>query len=153
MEFDDDFDVRDLDTASMDFDTIRKAVLDVIRAVGEDPDREGLVNTPDRVSRMYAELLSGYSADPEKIIKGALFNVDYDEMVLVRDIDAGAVSTLMVVGANPVYAAPGDLDLARRRLADAGHQARHRLALLQRRRKDADTERLAQNQRVARLRG
>ena len=66
MEFDDDFDVRDLDTASMDFDTIRKAVLDVIRAVGEDPDREGLVNTPDRVSRMYAELLSGYSADPEK---------------------------------------------------------------------------------------
>jgi len=87
MEFDDDVDVRDLDTANMDFDTIRKAVLDVIKAVGEDPDREGLVNTPDRVSRMYAELLSGYSADPEKIIKGALFNVDYDEMVLVRDIE------------------------------------------------------------------
>ena len=87
MEFDDDVDVRDLDTANMDFDTIRKAVLAVIKAVGENPDREGLVNTPDRVSRMYAELLSGYSADPEKIIKGALFNVDYDEMVLVRDIE------------------------------------------------------------------
>jgi GTP cyclohydrolase I len=87
MEIDDDFDVRDLDTVNMDFETIRKAVLDVIKAVGEDPDREGLINTPDRVSRMYAELLSGYSADPEKIINGALFNVDYDEMVLVRDIE------------------------------------------------------------------
>jgi GTP cyclohydrolase I len=87
MEFDDDFDVRDLESVNMDFETIRKAVLEVIRAVGEDPDREGLINTPDRVSRMYAELLSGYSADPEKIINGALFNINYDEMVLVRDIE------------------------------------------------------------------
>jgi GTP cyclohydrolase I len=87
MEFDDDFDIRDLETVNIDFDTIRKATLEVIRAVGEDPDREGLINTPNRVSRMYAELLSGYSADPEKIINGALFNVDYDEMVLVRDIE------------------------------------------------------------------
>jgi GTP cyclohydrolase I len=87
MEFDDDFDLRELDTANMDFEAIRKAVVEVIRAVGENPDREGLVNTPDRVSRMYAELLSGYAADPEKIINRALFNVDYDEMVLVRDIE------------------------------------------------------------------
>ena len=87
MEFDDDFDVRELEGVDMDFETIRKAVLEVIKAVGEDPDREGLINTPERVSRMYAELLSGYGADPEKIINGALFNVDYDEMVLVRDIE------------------------------------------------------------------
>ncbi len=87
MEFDDDFDVRELDGVTMDFEAIRKAVLDVIKAVGEDPEREGLINTPDRVSRMYAELLSGYSADPVKIINGALFNVEYDEMVLVRDIE------------------------------------------------------------------
>ncbi|HEX5942799.1 MAG TPA: GTP cyclohydrolase I FolE [Anaerolineales bacterium] len=87
MEFDDDFDVRELDGVTMDFEAIRKAVLEVIKAVGEDPDREGLINTPDRVSRMYVELLSGYSADPVKIINGALFNVDYDEMVLVRDIE------------------------------------------------------------------
>ena len=87
MEIDDDFDVRDLDSVNMDFETIRKSVLDVIRAVGEDPDREGLINTPDRVSRMYAELLSGYSVDPEKIINDALFNINYDEMVLVRDIE------------------------------------------------------------------
>ena len=87
MEFDDDFDVRELDAVNMDFDAIKKAVLEVIKALGEDPEREGLVNTPDRVSRMYAELLSGYSADPEKIINGALFNINYDEMVLVRDIE------------------------------------------------------------------
>ena len=87
MEFDDDFDVRELEGVTMDFEAIRKAVLEVIKAVGEDPDREGLINTPDRVSRMYVELLSGYSADPVKIINGALFNVDYDEMVLVRDIE------------------------------------------------------------------
>ena len=87
MEVDDDFDVRDLDTVDMDFDAIRKAVLEIIKAVREDPEREGLMNTPDRVSRMYAELLSGYMADPEKIINGALFNINYDEMVLVRDIE------------------------------------------------------------------
>jgi GTP cyclohydrolase I len=87
MEIDDDFDVRELNGVSIDFETIRKSVLEIIRAVGEDPEREGLINTPDRVSRMYAELLSGYSADPERIINDALFNVDYDEMVLVRDIE------------------------------------------------------------------
>lgn len=87
MEFDDDFDVRDLDRVNIDYEAVRKAVFEVIKAVGEDPEREGLQNTPDRVSRMYAELLSGYSADPQKIINGALFNINYDEMVLVRDIE------------------------------------------------------------------
>jgi GTP cyclohydrolase I len=87
MEFDDDFDVRELDTVHMDFAAIKKAVSEIIKGVGEDPAREGLINTPDRVSRMYAELLSGYGADPEKIINGALFNINYDEMVLVRDIE------------------------------------------------------------------
>jgi GTP cyclohydrolase I len=87
MEFDDDFEIKELDSVDMDFEAIRKAVLEVLRAVGEDPEREGLINTPERVSRMYAELLSGYSSDPEKIINGALFNINYDEMVLVRDIE------------------------------------------------------------------
>ena len=87
MEFDDDFDIQELDSANMDFESIRNAVIEVIKGVGEDPEREGLRNTPDRVSRMYAELLSGYSADPEKIINGALFHINYDEMVLVRDIE------------------------------------------------------------------
>jgi GTP cyclohydrolase I len=87
MELADEFDLRDLDTVNMDFAAIKKAVYEVIKAVGEDPEREGLSNTPDRVSRMYAELLSGYGANPEKIINGALFNINYDEMVLVRDIE------------------------------------------------------------------
>ena len=66
---------------------VKKTVLQLLKAIGEDPDREGLKNTPDRVSRMYVELLSGYTADPEQIINGALFNISYDEMVLVRDIE------------------------------------------------------------------
>jgi GTP cyclohydrolase IA len=87
MEFDDDFDIQDMDFVKMDFESVRKAIIEVIKGVGEDPEREGLRNTPDRVSRMYAELLSGYSTDPEKIINGALFHINYDEMVLVRDIE------------------------------------------------------------------
>ena len=72
---------------NLDVDAARKLIFDLLKAVGEDPDREGLKNTPDRVARMYAELLSGYSEEPIKIINNALFNVDYDEMVLVRDIE------------------------------------------------------------------
>jgi GTP cyclohydrolase I len=87
MDFDDDFDVRDFDRVNIDYEAVRKAVFEIIKAVGENPEREGLQNTPGRVSRMYAELLSGYSADPEKIINDALFDINYDEMVLVRDIE------------------------------------------------------------------
>jgi GTP cyclohydrolase I len=87
MEVDDDFEIQELDNVNMDFESIRNAVIEIIKGVGEDPEREGLKNTPERVSRMYAELLSGYGADPEKIINGALFHINYDEMVLVRDIE------------------------------------------------------------------
>jgi GTP cyclohydrolase IA len=87
MDLDDDFDVQELDHVNIDFESIRHAVTKIIKGVGEDPEREGLRNTPDRVSRMYAELLSGYSSDPDKIINGALFHINYDEMVLVRDIE------------------------------------------------------------------
>lgn len=66
---------------------IRAAVREILRAVGEDPDREGLVNTPDRVARMYEELLVGYHTDPATLINGALFHLNYDEMVVVRDIE------------------------------------------------------------------
>ncbi len=72
----------DIDTAA-----IESAVLSMLRAFGEDPEREGLKNTPNRVARMFPELLSGYSTDPVKLVNGALFNVDYDDMVIVRDIE------------------------------------------------------------------
>jgi GTP cyclohydrolase I len=72
----------DIDTSA-----IESAVLSMLQAFGEDPDREGLKNTPKRVARMFPELLSGYNADPMKLVNGALFNVDYDDMVIVRDIE------------------------------------------------------------------
>jgi len=88
MEYmDDDNGEFSTNLANMDLETAKKAVYSLLQAVGEDPDREGLRNTPDRVARMYSELLSGYGADPAKIINGALFNINYDEMVLVRDIE------------------------------------------------------------------
>ena len=87
MEFDDDVDEEMINETQVDLDTARRLISDLLRAIGEDPEREGLRNTPDRVARMYTELLGGYSMDPERIINGALFNIDYDEMVLVRDIE------------------------------------------------------------------
>jgi GTP cyclohydrolase I len=87
MDLDDDIDDKDYLSDAIDFDTVRRVTFDLLRAVGEDPEREGLRNTPDRVARMYGELLNGYTMDPEKIINGALFHINYDEMVLVRDIE------------------------------------------------------------------
>ncbi|MCS6907546.1 MAG: GTP cyclohydrolase I FolE [Anaerolineales bacterium] len=55
--------------------------------IGEDPTREGLLHTPERVARMYEELTSGYRIDPDQLINGALFDIDYADMVLVREID------------------------------------------------------------------
>lgn len=66
---------------------IENAIRDLLSAVGEDPKREGLQRTPERVARMYDELLAGYRIDPEKMINDAIFDVEYDEMVLVRDIE------------------------------------------------------------------
>ncbi len=66
---------------------IENAIRDLLSAVGEDPERDGLNRTPERVARMYDELLAGYRVDPEKMINDAIFDVDYDEMVLVRDIE------------------------------------------------------------------
>jgi GTP cyclohydrolase I len=71
----------------IDIEAAKKLVFDLLKVVGEDPNREGLKNTPDRVARMYVELLSGYVEEPDRIINNALFQVNYDEMVLVRDIE------------------------------------------------------------------
>lgn len=88
MEYvDDDNEQLDLASVNINIESAKSAVYQLLRAIGEDPEREGLRNTPDRVARMYSELLSGYRADPAKIINGALFDINYDEMVLVRDIE------------------------------------------------------------------
>ena len=66
---------------------IECAVRDILASIGEDPDREGLVRTPNRVARMYGELTAGYHVDPVRLINDAIFDVEYDEMVIVRNID------------------------------------------------------------------
>ena len=66
---------------------IPDAIRTLLEELGEDPAREGLAGTPDRVRRMYAELTDGYRTDPETLLNGASFAVDYDEMVVVRDIE------------------------------------------------------------------
>lgn len=71
----------------IDFDAIEAAVHNTILAVGEDPNRDGLQKTPLRVARMYAELFAGYRMDPAAVVNNAIFEVKYDEMVLVRDIE------------------------------------------------------------------
>lgn len=76
---------------SVDDQTPGRLIPDAIRTLlaelGEDPERAGLVGTPERVRRMYAELTDGYATDPEALLNGAAFEVDYDEMVVVRDIE------------------------------------------------------------------
>src|SRR5204862_8331810 len=61
-------------------------VREVLLEIGEGPDRQGLVGTPARVHRMYTELTAGYHVDPERLINGAIFDVRYSEMVVVKDI-------------------------------------------------------------------
>jgi GTP cyclohydrolase I len=82
-------DIMDVMSPSKDMDlqAIQEAVTKMLTAVGETPARKGLLRTPERVAKMYTELLSGYRVDPNKVINDALFEVTYDEMVIVRDIE------------------------------------------------------------------
>jgi GTP cyclohydrolase IA len=68
-------------------DAIEQSVRVILENIGEDPQREGLLRTPSRVAKMYAELTAGYHVDPHALINEAVFSVDYDEMVMVKDID------------------------------------------------------------------
>jgi GTP cyclohydrolase IA len=87
FDFDDDLSEKELESNGIENGLLEEAISKLIRAVGENPAREGLKFTPKRVARMYSELLSGYHVDPVAMINGALFNITYDEMVLVRDIE------------------------------------------------------------------
>jgi GTP cyclohydrolase IA len=75
---------------SIDHARIERAVREILAAVGEDPDREGLLETPARVARMYAEMFSGLHLDPKVHLRKA-FQEKYDEIVLVRDIAFNSV--------------------------------------------------------------
>ena len=77
----------EMDYKAIDKKKIVDAVSKILSAIGEDPQREGLVRTPHRVANAYEEILGGYTMDPVKLINGALFTVDYDEMVVVKDIE------------------------------------------------------------------
>jgi GTP cyclohydrolase IA len=67
--------------------SLEEAVRTLLAEIGEDPSREGLARTPQRVRRMYDELTAGYHVDPDALINDACFSVDYDEMVVVRDVE------------------------------------------------------------------
>jgi GTP cyclohydrolase I len=87
----DDYVTEDEDSRSASLspasEQIKLAIRSILEGVGEDPERDGLKNTPLRVARMYEEILQGYYADPTTLINGALFEVAYDEMVVVKDIE------------------------------------------------------------------
>lgn len=76
--------------SSVDLARIERAVREILLAVGEDPDREGLRETPARVARMYAELFRGLRADPRRHLK-KVFTEKYDEIVIVKDISFESV--------------------------------------------------------------
>jgi GTP cyclohydrolase I len=77
----------ELNFPPVDLPKIEAATLEILEAVGEDPTREGLLRTPNRVARAYEEILSGYRTDPVKLVNDAIFTVEYNDMVIVRDIE------------------------------------------------------------------
>jgi len=65
---------------------VEEAVRQILQEIGEDPRRPGLLGTPDRVHRMYAELTAGYRVDPDRLLNGAIYDEAYSEMVVVKDV-------------------------------------------------------------------
>jgi GTP cyclohydrolase I len=76
-----------LETPTLTSATFEDLMKEILVRLGEDPDREGLQNTPSRVHKAYEFLTRGYSDDPEAMLKKALFTVTYDEMVIVKDVE------------------------------------------------------------------
>ena len=82
--------VKIINEFAVDKERIARAVREILLAIGEDPDREGLCETPQRVARMYAELFKGMHEDPSIHLR-KFFTEEYDEIVLVRDIAFNSV--------------------------------------------------------------
>ena len=76
-----------IDTPTLTSATFEDLVREMLVRVGEDTEREGLLQTPERYAKALQFLTKGYHEDPEEVLRGALFNVDYDEMVIVKDIE------------------------------------------------------------------
>ncbi|HZA78317.1 MAG TPA: GTP cyclohydrolase I FolE [Acidimicrobiales bacterium] len=94
----------------MDLDRIAKAVRDILEAIGEDPDRDGLRDTPERVARMYAEICSGLHEQVDTHL-AVTFEAGHDEMVMVRDIPTYSLCEhhlIPFVGKAHVAYIPGD---------------------------------------------
>lgn len=75
------------ETTTLTSASFDELVREMLVRLGEDPTREGLVRTPERVAKAYQFLTKGYQEDPEALLKGALFTVSYDEMVIVKDVE------------------------------------------------------------------
>ncbi|MCY3799181.1 MAG: GTP cyclohydrolase I FolE [Chloroflexi bacterium] len=76
-----------LDAKPVDEPEVENAVLDMLYAIGENPERQGLVDTPRRVAKAYRELVSGYTTDPVELLNNAIFDIAYDDMVVVSNIE------------------------------------------------------------------
>jgi GTP cyclohydrolase I len=76
-----------IETPTLTSATFEELVREMLVRVGEDPEREGLLETPERYAKALQYLTKGYHENPEEVLHGALFNVDYDEMVIVKDIE------------------------------------------------------------------
>jgi GTP cyclohydrolase IA len=76
-----------VETPSLTSASFEELVREMIVRLGEEPEREGLVRTPERVHKAYKDLTRGYQQDPEKLLNDALFTVTYDQMVIVKDIE------------------------------------------------------------------
>ncbi len=76
-----------IETPTLTSASFEELAREMLVRLGEDPDREGLLDTPRRYAKALRDLTKGYHEDPEKVLQGALFSVDYDEMVIVKDIE------------------------------------------------------------------
>ncbi|MEO8736459.1 MAG: GTP cyclohydrolase I FolE [Edaphobacter sp.] len=76
-----------LDSASLETASTQELYRELLRRMGEDPDRDGLLRTPERMEKSMAFLTRGYAMDVTEVLHDALFDVDYDEMVIVKDIE------------------------------------------------------------------
>jgi GTP cyclohydrolase I len=78
---------REVEPVTLTSASFQELLRELIVRLGEHPERDGLIRTPERVQRALEYLTKGYREDPEKLLKAGLFNVDYDEMVIVKDIE------------------------------------------------------------------